>query len=179
MMFKKRLKQDKSNIRGFTIIELLIVLLVMTILFSVGYANYRGYARRQRFMAVIRQLEGDIRMTQTLASSGTKPDGCSSLKGYRFEVNVNAISYSIIPVCENLVADAVKTATLGDNITAVSTNDTDNGILFYVLGRGTDIDLSVGEPFVINITDDNSGTASAVSVGTNGEVTYVMGTPSP
>jgi prepilin-type N-terminal cleavage/methylation domain-containing protein len=87
--------------QGFTLIELLVSLLVISILVSLGYANFRKYAQKQALWAVARQIEGDLRLAQSYAMSG-KDASCSSgyLYGYQL-VKVDNSSYKIQRVCRN------------------------------------------------------------------------------
>jgi len=87
--------------QGFTLIELLVSLLVISILVSLGYANFRKYAQKQALWAVARQIEGDLRLAQSYAMSG-KDASCSSgyLYGYQL-IKVDNSSYKIQRVCRN------------------------------------------------------------------------------
>ncbi|QQS39542.1 prepilin-type N-terminal cleavage/methylation domain-containing protein [Candidatus Woesebacteria bacterium] len=100
--------------RGFTFIELLIGLVIMGILFMVGFANYRGFASRQNIEAVVREMKGDLRLAQQMATSGVKSsDPASSchaidkeLQGYVVR-GTSATSYAVYANCdgENLVKE--------------------------------------------------------------------------
>ena len=88
---------------GFTLIELLVSLLVISILVSLGYANFRKYAQKQALWAVARQIEGDLRLAQSYAMSGKDASSCSSsgyLYGYQF-VKDGPSSYKIRCVCSD------------------------------------------------------------------------------
>ena len=163
--------------RGFTLIELLIVVTVMTTLFSVGYANYRGYTRKQQFLGALRTLEGDIRLTQTMASSGSKAS-CVILKGYRFKIDTGMKSYFVIPVCEGadgigVEAAAVKEVVLSDAVALMTVNGSvEDGILFFVLGRGTDLILDT--PLEIILTQAGTAKIATMTVSAGGEISYVI-----
>jgi len=86
--------------RGFSLIELLVVLVIISLVFGLGYANFRGYQRKQAVMAAGRQIEGDLRMAQEYADQGYKPSGCGGMSGYIFQVNSSpANTYNIIADC--------------------------------------------------------------------------------
>ena len=79
------------NSSGYTLVELTIVVMIMAILFTVGYGNYRSYQRRQYLETAVRQVVSDLRLSQEYALSGRKPvdplgNACetSTLSGYRF-----------------------------------------------------------------------------------------------
>lgn len=90
---------------GYTLVELIIVVSIMAILFTVGYANYRGYQKRQYLETAVRQVIADLRLAQEYALSGRKPvnppgNACetSTLEGYRFE-RLDFSSYQILAKC--------------------------------------------------------------------------------
>ena len=89
---------------GFTIIELLISLVIIGLIFSVGFASFRSFASRQAIEGATREIKADLRLAQQQAVAGKKPESepaCDSpetLDGY--EVQRNGIqSYSIFAVC--------------------------------------------------------------------------------
>jgi len=96
---------------GFTLIELLVSLVVISILFGVGYANFRRYAQRQELWRAARQIEGDLRLAQSYALAGKdakKEDGsnlCDSgtyFYGYRFYGDRFGLpKYGFNPVCRD------------------------------------------------------------------------------
>jgi len=102
----------KSNLLGFTLLELLVVIMTMTLLFGLTYANFRDFQRRQYLESAERQVEADLRLAQQLALSGRKPDTtpdnvCESrvLHGYRFH-RTNVRTYDIEAYCPGAGADA-------------------------------------------------------------------------
>ncbi|MFV1917387.1 MAG: Tfp pilus assembly protein FimT/FimU [Patescibacteria group bacterium] len=105
-----------APVRGFTLIELLIVMATMALLFSFGFANYRGFARRQMVQSAARQIKADIRLAQTQALSGVKPTGCVGLNGYNFDPDLINQSYEIIPNCISGSPGAIKTVSLPSDI---------------------------------------------------------------
>lgn len=69
---------------GFTLVELLVSLVVISILVGLGYANFRKYSQKQALWAAARQIEGDLRLTQSYALSGKDaqvalPDICMDI----------------------------------------------------------------------------------------------------
>ena len=59
---------------GFTLIELMVVMLIMSLLFGLGFANFRDFQRRQILEGAVRAVKGDLRYAQELALAGRKPD---------------------------------------------------------------------------------------------------------
>lgn len=86
-----RKKQLKEESLGFSLVELLIVIFIIGLIFSVGVANYRDFSRRKQVEAVANQVKSDLELAKQNALSGVKPDhvNCNSpniLLGYRFVV---------------------------------------------------------------------------------------------
>lgn len=155
---------------GFTLIELIIATFIITLLFTIGYANYRDYSRRQELLGNARLIESDLRTAQNMANSGVKPTGvsCNALDGYRFKVT--GVTYSIIPVCDTVEKTAVKTVNLGPR--GISEVAVVNGpsIMFKTLGTGTDFDRT--KQFVMTLTQKGTNKKASVTVLPSGEVSY-------
>lgn len=151
--------------RGFTIIELLVVLVVMSILFTFGYANYRGYSRRQQFISSLRKIEGAVRTAQSLATSGVKGSNCDRLNGYQFSIDKESNTYSIRSSCVNNINTDVSEV-LDSNINIAN----DMSVLFKVLGRGTDL----AGPQVVTLTHLQTGQTGIITISASGNVSYTV-----
>lgn len=166
------MKKDKSqytiyNIqypRGYTLIELLVGITVISIVFSIGFAGYRQFSRRQALTGVSKNLSADLRLAQQLALTGQKPSGvtCTVLNGYAFVV-VSSSTYDLRADCTNNANLPFKTVNLpaGAALTASNTRT-----LFKVLGQGTNLTSNN----VLRITSSGSSTAAQITVGTGGNI---------
>lgn len=140
------------NTKGFTLIEVLIVLTVVSILSAVGFANFREYSRRQGLVSVARLVREDLRVAQQYALTGKKPSSgnCSSstdpLDGYDFSI-LSSTSYVLRARCPGKLND-IKSVTLQDGYTVsalgtggggISYGTTSNPLTFKELGHGTTI----------------------------------------
>lgn len=124
---------------GYTLIEILIVAMVMTLLFTVGYANYRDFQRRQIVTSFAKQIEGDLRLAQEYALGGRKPtSGCTQLDGYEFEINLSSQTYDIYPRCDGSRLTSIKSASLPPGVT-ISSSFPSGSVNFRVLGKGAEI----------------------------------------
>jgi prepilin-type N-terminal cleavage/methylation domain-containing protein len=145
--------QNKKEIfsKGYTLIELLIVVVSVSLLFSLGYAGYRDYARRQQVESYARKIIADLRYTQEIAISGKKPaSGCTTLNGYLFDVQEAAQRYVISPVCDGATyATPEKTETVPSGLAIRATGGLGDYALFNVLARGTNV--PPGSPLTITI----------------------------
>lgn len=134
---------NKNTRKGFTLIELLVVISTMVVVFSLGYANYRDFARRRIVDQHTESVMADLRLAQQYAFANriydTTPDNaCEAtnqhLQGYRFQRTGTTV-YDIRMVCAAGV-EVVKRTTLPAGVT-IGLNP--NTFLFRVLGRGTDL----------------------------------------
>jgi len=125
---------------GFTLIELLIVVTIIGILFGIGIAQYMNFNRSQILEQAAQELKNNLRLAQTKAVNGEKPDGCSVLDGYRVSFSSN--TYMIQAICRESPTGAAKTFSLPS---AVKFSSLPSPILFKVLAQGTDLndDLTI------------------------------------
>lgn len=151
---KNRVDLLKKLSGGFTLVELIIVIVSMVLIFSVGYGNYRGFQRRQHLESAVRMVMGDLRLAQGMALAGRKPtepagNACTTgvLGGYVFSRTTAYLagppeipaSYTIFALCPdwgNRVA--VKgPVELPEDINLLAFGG-GNRFMFRVLGRGID-----------------------------------------
>jgi type II secretion system protein H len=55
--------------KGFSLVELMVVLIVAGILFTIGYTSMGSYTRTQRLSGAARTLEGDIHNAVAIANA--------------------------------------------------------------------------------------------------------------
>ena len=66
---------NKTCSGGYTLIEILTVVVIMALIFGVSYPNFRGYQQRQQALSYGRELESHLFEAQQLALIGNKPTG--------------------------------------------------------------------------------------------------------
>ena len=159
------MKFQKSS--AYTLIEILVVVALITLLFTAGYANYRDFGRRQALSGAAKQLEGDLRKAQQNALSGIKPGGsaCDSLALTSYLVDIdctdsNSCSYTIDANCSGSIVNLDTKSLTGVTVSATSDPEP---ITFEVLGRGA-------TPSVITITQDGTGKTVNLNVGSGGDI---------
>lgn len=149
---------------GYTLVEILIGLTIISIVFSIGVASYREFSRRQELNGYIKKTISDIRLIQQKALSGQKPDAslgsCTRLDAYSLVTNGGS-SYSIVANCVNGNV-TIKSVDLG-NITVTATTAVTR---FKVLGLGTDLPSDNTLTFRSTLT----GNTSSLIIGKGGDV---------
>lgn len=150
--------------QGFSIIELVIVLSIMGIMFSVGSANFRDFQRRRTVESVAENIRSEMRLAQQYAISGRKPQDCVdndwTLKSYQVYQTDSIHQYHIGAVCDDGDEDTpdlscpthdssypslcVRTIELPGNVNVDFTStSTPPGVEFLVLARGAEPYLEV------------------------------------
>ncbi len=148
---------------GFSFLELLIVMVTMSLLFSIGFANYRDYQQRQALINATRIVKGDLRFAQEQALAGIKPAGCGTLNGYKLQ-DSDAKDYSIIANCDANVDYVVKSLSLSDKSPTISFVPTFSNVFFNVLGRGVKI------PLTITLQDTKTLLTQQINITRGGEI---------
>ena len=153
---------------GYTLVELIIVIVISALLLTVSYAQYREFSRRQEVQVARRQIEGDLRRAQADALAGRKPSGCSgTLIGYAFEITTSP-SYEIYGLCSAPVGTKldVKTA-VASSVVSLSASPNVNPIIFKPFTYGTNLNVN---SVLINISHIDVGASATVEVARNGEI---------
>jgi prepilin-type N-terminal cleavage/methylation domain-containing protein len=85
---------------AFTLVELLVVISVIGVISSLGFAAYTQFSRSQIVTQAIEKIISDLHLAQSLALNNQKPEECgvNLLDGYSFEIN-DSTSYTISAVC--------------------------------------------------------------------------------
>lgn len=174
----------KRQINAFTLVEVLISLFVLSIIFAVGYANYRDFARRKIIDAAANKFKSDILLARSYANASKKPEtGCDALDGYTVFIDQTSETYSVAADCSNSdhVAIGKESINLGSNIDLKTNIDQ---FTFKVLGHGTNITSS--SPVTIQIAPKTGYIYStSIEITSGGEVidrpitTLVSPTPTP
>lgn len=158
-----------KKVRGFTIIEILVGLTIIGMLFGFGYVSFRDFARRQSIAGVAKTLQGDIRLTQTNALSGIKPDNATCdlpnrLEDWRVRF-ISATEYRVNYVCSGTAVN-YKVVNMPSGIT-MSTPAV-NPIIFKVLGQGNNIPAAT--TVTVTLTQSGTGNTQTVTITPGGEV---------
>jgi len=164
---------------GYTLIEVLIVIAIMAILFTIGFNSFQDYQRQQILIAGVRGVTADLHTAEEYALSGYKPGGCTTLlNGYKFNVT-SSTTYTISANCTPNTDIQVETNTMPQGLTISTPNP--NPIFFKTLGQGTNIPS--GGTATITITQTQTAKSHILSIGNYGNVqdigTSQGATPTP
>jgi len=177
ILIRTRLRQNLVNDQqGFTLIEILITMSILSVLFALGYAGFRDFSRRQQLQVLSRQLQGDLRQAQEEALAGIKPSiaVCNSpnvLNSYGFFAAAGGASYTIYVACSGGATSTVLTRTMPTGFTIIRTYSPPGTVVatqFKALGQGTT--LPAGENAIITITDTVTSNTSVVTMTDTGEI---------
>lgn len=176
---KMQLQSNQSVRHGYTIIEILIVLVIMSLFLQFGYARYRDFANRQAVDIAARQLTGDLRLAQSSALSGTKPTSCTdTLLGYAltFTGLSGPAEYTISAICKNPVSGnppivtSIDSMKLTDDISLsiVSPLPSPYEVIFRPVTLGTNIPAN--NSIVVTVRNASGTATKTVTISSTGEI---------
>lgn len=87
---------------GFSLIELLVVFLIVSMISALGFASYKSYSDRQALTSAAQDLKLFIDNTKFNALSSVKPSNCASadsLIGYKFSLLQASNTYTMSSLC--------------------------------------------------------------------------------
>jgi len=123
-----------KSVYGFTLIELMIVMVITVFLIGGGIAAYTNFNERQTVKSAGTQLYNDLRFAQSKASSQEKPAGCGQGAFEGYVLDFTGTSYVIDALCGGSLVDAGISRTLPLGVVKQSGDDSTS---FFSLGRGS------------------------------------------
>ena len=139
-------------------IELLLVISLITLVFSLGIVQYNRFNRSQVLTKAKDELISNLRLTQSKAMTGEKPDSClGTLSGHKLKFLDNQ-NYKIVAVCGEEVE--VKSVVILPS--GVIKQEGPNEIFFRVLSQGIESDIS--------LILSGFGETKTITVNTAGEI---------
>lgn len=166
-----KLVNNSKSPRGFTLLELIIVVALVSSLSIAGIVAYRDYSQRQSLETAADDLAAVIQLAKSRAISQVKPSDCGtqSLDGYRINIPFfSAPEYTISAICEGNAYD-IKTFKLArgikfdaDATTILPGIVSETGIFFPIITLG----VQGGGDIVLKGQSNKKVKVSVDSVGT-------------
>lgn len=160
---------------GYTLVEILIGMTILSFLFVAGYTAYREFVRRQILTATTEELKLNLNVVRQKAQGGERPDAGECYDNFLgYMVTFNADSYSTSPDCDAEGGDPgplspyFVTYELPETVTvSVSGTTSPNEILFKAVGGGTDVMIGGA---TITLTHTLSSNSKSLTVSTTGVI---------
>lgn len=147
----KKIKSILRNNRGFTFIEILVVISLMFVLLGFAVLSVRDHYKKQKVEQAAATLESNLKLTKQKALSGNRPGGqAGELIGYKLQID-SSTAYSVLALFDT------------DNDGA---SDVDMLINSFILSEDSSITLSISTGDIIFNTKAQgiSGTVSSLTV---------------
>lgn len=158
--------------KGFSFLELLVVIMIMIIVFTTGSASFRGFQRRKALDGAILEIKSYLQFTRELALAGKKPTSasCDPLNGYNFSLTSNRIDLNANCAAGSLVLE--KQVYLLTKYPDISVTTNFSYAIFYTQGNGV-LFSPVSGPApgqgVITVTQ-SGGAVKTVTISKSGEI---------
>jgi prepilin-type N-terminal cleavage/methylation domain-containing protein len=153
--------------KGFTFIELIIVVAIMLVLSVAIIANYNSYTDRERVRQTGLTIKSDLRLVASKVNAGVKSAACITLVSYDVSFTTACTGgqscYTITPRCSNGLLSGEQTkVSIPKELQIQSANQT---IRFLPLSAGTDLTTDAiitlgGVSAVYHVKISPSGTIS-------------------
>lgn len=98
--------QNRKKLEGFSLIELIVVVSIMTLLTGGGIGAYITFNDRQTLRTSALEVQTYLRSAQKRAQTGDRPDSCDRLDKYRFFMGANSNIVTIQIACSNTTITA-------------------------------------------------------------------------
>lgn len=149
---------------GFTLIELMTVIVIIGVLTGTGYISFRTFQNKEVLKSAVREVVSDIRYAQSLSVSGIKPSGCTG-DFESVEIDFDSNGYDINGNCSISGSIDYKSVVLDSNILLLVPSE--NPVIFETpQGKPiltSDVDISLSHNLI-------SKSEKIISISTNGNI---------
>lgn len=147
--------------RGFTLVEILIVIAIITILGIPAFAAYTNYNTTQTTVAAISDVVNALQTAKSQALSVYVPTGCTSLQSYDFVITPTS-TYKLQATCLN---PAVTHITIPN-----STKTLPNGLTFTTTTPTISFSALTGSVASLDTITINASPVKTITVTTGGAI---------
>lgn len=138
------LRRDRNvSPTGFTLIEMLIVIMIFTLITTGAVVTYRNFSRRQQVLQSAKVVQELMRFAQKKARVGEKPSSCAILNGYRVTAGNGATEVVLTADCTNNDYIVTRGSLIGSAHMSNAVSMTFKVISGGVSGSGA-VDISLG-----------------------------------
>jgi len=142
---------SKNSCPGFTLIELIVSVAIISILTAIGIASYTSFQQTQELKTAASELKNNLRFYQNKALAGENADLCGANDFYGYNIIINSSFYEAYVTCsvgegDGNIQASKKTYNLPANITI--NLETTGNLTFKAMTGGIE---SAREPFIINL----------------------------
>jgi type II secretory pathway pseudopilin PulG len=148
--------------RGFTFIELLVVLTIVILTSTGGVVSYRTFNQRQQLIQSGKQLYQSLRIAQTKAQVGEKPDVCAANGVTAYGITGSSGGRTIVTQAHCGSAQTTSSLPLDDSVAFSSSFD----VRFMTLYGG----VNSSSPVVIRLVHAASAKQYQVTVTPGGGI---------
>lgn len=156
--------------KGFTLVELLLVIGILAVLFSIMTISYFGVQGKNVLSQAVGIMVADMRSQQTKAMAGVVPGNGELQAGYGIHFSVNSYTLFIGDTyAGGAPTDAVVQLPAGVSITA--SNFPTGGNLVFMRASGEMKDYAGGQEYYVDVTSAGSNETRRIRLNRLGVVT--------
>jgi len=145
---------NRSDKRGFTLVEVMIVIAVMAIMSAIAFPNFRTFLGQRRLNGATRQVQSDLLATRMKAVSETKDIRILFLDSYSYTIFYDYNNNGAVDSGEAIQTKDIRPAYYDVTITPVSSY----APLFYARGTSNNGSITfTGSTGTKTITIDTVG----------------------
>jgi len=180
-MKRMMIRLHKLRFKGFTLVELLLVMAIIGIISSISILSLLSFQRHQRLVSAVREVNSILSLAKSRAQSQVMPEYCATnklqLTGYRVTLVPSdpgrcstGICTILVPVCNGTDIDSLNTIKILPSGIDVNSDNGTFTFLFNVLS-GTVTFLTVTPSVNLNFTYGTD--AIRITIYSDGRVSLV------
>lgn len=149
--------------RGFTLIELIVVVSIMTLFMGVSIANYNSFTTEKKFDAEVKRVVDVLELAKSKAHAGdVGAFSCDDFNGY--QVALSGSTYFLRMCCDNTCTNFNTVATYRIPVGISASFASGSSIQFYPLTTG--VSVSSSNTITVNSTVLNK--CAPINISNNG-----------
>jgi len=99
---KNRILKKIKNSAGFTLVEILVVISLMSVLMLTSVITFSSFSRNQSFQTSTADVVALLNVARSKSLNQVRPEECiNSPQGYQVAFSISGSSYSLVVVCDS------------------------------------------------------------------------------